>query len=245
MLTRLREWLFHLSGSDRPTRILIFGDSHTVAISQALAYREPGTEPILPKIELHRLLKLKNGRDLGDTSLEQFCRKISRLRETDCVFSVIGGNQYAVASTVRARPYFDVLANGNIGELANSDDTIIPHRALESYIQSGVFNSDGPVLKEIRAATKARVFHLTPPPPKEDNSFLSRYHESRFAAEGLGELEPHSPQLRMTCWKMQRDSLSAFCTEIGVELVPPPCHDSLRNRVSGTALLWKGCYSRK
>jgi hypothetical protein len=132
-----------------------------------------------------------------------------------------------------------VLANGNIGELANSDDTIIPHRALESYIQSGVFNSDGPVLKEIRAATKARVFHLTPPPPKEDNSFLSRYHESRFAAEGLGELEPHSPQLRMTCWKMQRDSLSAFCTEIGVELVPPPA-----TTVCETGFLERHCYGK-
>jgi hypothetical protein len=201
---------------------MIFGDSHTVAIAQAIAYRETNPDPVLPRMELFRLRKTKGDVELGDTDVEEFCRMISGLNPSDAVFSAIGGNQYAVASTVRTQPYFDVVTTKAAAQTREPDVTLIPARVMESYIASGVVSSDGPMIKRIRMATRARVFHLTPPPPKEDNAFIKRFHEARFAAEGLGSLEPHSPLLRLTCWEMQRKSLASFCNEIGVELLPPP-----------------------
>jgi len=123
---------------------------------------------------------------------------------------------------VRAPPYFHLVSKITSQVGVNFEETIIPVRVLESYISSGVTNSDGPMLQKIRSATHSRVFHLTPPPPKEDNEFIKRFHEKRFAAEGLGRLEPHSPELRLACWEMQHKSLTYFCSKVGVELLPPP-----------------------
>lgn len=222
MISVLKRWATRLRGVAPVRRILIFGDSHTVAIAQAMAFRGDASEPMLPAIELYRLRKAKGNEVLGDTDLEQFCRIISQLEPTDAVFSAVGGNQYAVASTVRARPYFDLAPRIEIGDLSRGECELIPTRVLEGYISSGVVNSDGPMLRRIRASTRARVFHITPPPPKQDNDFIKEFHETRFAEEGLGNLEPHAPELRLACWNMQRSCLAAFCAEIGVELLPPP-----------------------
>lgn len=218
----LKRWRTRRGTEPSPPRRLVFGDSHTVALAQAIAFRTENPQPELPEIELHRLRKLKGMTWLGDTYLDEFCQKIGGLTESDLVFSAIGGNQYAVVSTVRTPPYFELAKSMGAPHKGNVGDTIIPFRALESLIASGVVNSDGPILQRIRSATRARVFHLTPPPPKQDNAFIKQFHEARFAAEGLGDLEPHSPELRLACWTMQRQALAALCAEIGVELLPPP-----------------------
>ncbi|MBC2669063.1 hypothetical protein ACFOON_08830 [Novosphingobium piscinae] len=222
MLEILQRWVRGSARGKHTPRILMFGDSHTVAIAQALAFRADNPEPVLPPIELYRLRKVKAEVEIGDTDIDQFCRKIERLSPSDAVFSAIGGNQYAVVSTVRTPPFFDLIESLPPDQKVADDSVIVPTRVVESYIASGVFNSDGPMLRKIRASTRARVFHLTPPPPKEDNDFLKKFHESRFAAEGLGEMEPQSPELRLACWKMQRNSLEKLCAEISVELLPPP-----------------------
>lgn len=213
-------WLRGRFGKSAGQRILIYGDSHTIAIAQALAYRETHPSEPLPRIELYRYLKLKEGKQIGDTDLDRFCTMIARLGPDDTVISVIGGNQYAVASTVRREPFYTIVTAGEA--IIAGETGIIPYRAMKSYIASGVFNSDGPMLRKIRDATRAHVFHLLPPPPKADNDYIRRYHESRFAAEGLGEFAPHSPGLRLSCWQMQRDCLAELCEEIGVELLAPP-----------------------
>ena len=201
---------------------MIFGDSHTVALAQALAFRESKSQTTSPAIELFRLRKLKGDIALGDTSIDEFCEKISGLGPDDLVFSAIGGNQYAIASTVRVPPFFELAVKDDHASSRDEQAILIPVRVFESYITSGVINSDGPMLKRIRSATCARVFHLTPPPPKHDNAFLKQFHEARFAAEGLGDPEPHAPELRLACWDMQCGALQMLCTQIGVELLPPP-----------------------
>jgi hypothetical protein len=222
MRDMLNRWIARWAGKVPLRRIAIFGDSHTVALSSALAFRSDSLKPALPNIELYRLRKLKGETVLGDTDLDEFCSKISNFNGEDFVFSAIGGNQYAVVSTVRAPPYFDLALPKGVPSQSESSASIIPYRVLESYIANGVVNSDGPMLKRIRSATRARVFHLTPPPPKQDNAFLKQFHEARFAAEGMGDLEPHAPELRLACWNIQRKVLATLCGEIGIELLPPP-----------------------
>ncbi|MBO9669765.1 MAG: hypothetical protein J7485_04530 [Sphingobium sp.] len=174
------------------------------------------------EITVIRIRKDKEGKEIGDESLDQFCDRIAKLGEPDFVFSAIGGNQYAVVSTIRHEREFMVLNPGEgEGDIAANSE-IIPHRAFKSFIHSGVWNSDGPILRKMRSATKARMFHLTPPPPKSENDFIRQYHESRFAAAGLGELEPTDPAFRLACWKMQRQCLADLCADADVELLPPP-----------------------
>lgn len=216
----LRDWFVRRTRRGKTPRIYVFGDSHTVALLQALAFETRGG--MYDAITVLRVRKDKEGKEIGDESLKQFCERIGKLGEQDFVFSAIGGNQYAVVSTIRHEREFAVLQSeeGESGKTIGLE--IIPHRAFRSFIQSGVWNSDGPVLRKIRSATKAGVFHLTPPPPKFENDFIRQYHESRFAAAGLGELEPTDPAFRLACWTMQRQCLTELCLDADVELLPPP-----------------------
>ena len=117
---------------------------------------------------------------------------------------------------------FDFLSGPADDDIVSDRAQLVPMRAMVDYIQSGVEGNDGPVLKAIRRSTRAKVFHLAPPPPKEDNSFISQFFESRFAGEGIGELGPSRPQLRLKCWKVQTDCLQRLCAGLDIELVLPP-----------------------
>ncbi|MCW2338512.1 hypothetical protein M2337_002745 [Sphingobium sp. B2D3A] len=188
------------------------------------------------EITVLRVRKSKDGKELGDESVDQFCRRIARLKTDDYVFSAIGGNQYAIISTIKHERDFIVLdRHGNHSTAAE----VVPHRALGSYIESGVRHSDGAVLRKIRAATQARLYHLSPPPPKSDNEFIRKFHETRFAAAGLGLLEPTDPAFRLACWKMQQESLSTLCADVNVKLLPPP-----DNAVTQDGYLGRAFYSK-
>jgi hypothetical protein len=173
-------------------------------------------------IAIRRLLKEKNGRAIGDSSLSAFCREIQRFGSDDFVFSAVGGNQYAVISTVRHQVEFDFLLPSTDAGPANDSAELVPFRALAGYIGRGLRGSVGPVLSEIRNSTRARVFHLAPPPPKENNEFIATHFESRFAGQGLQELGPTPPELRLKCWKVQLRCLRDLCEELEIILVEPP-----------------------
>lgn len=214
-------WLARRTARERSPRIYVFGDSHTVALTRVLAAETKA--PIYNAVNVLRIRKLKDGKVLGDEGLEEFCKRIARLRKEDYVFSAIGGNQYAVVSTIKHEREFGVLNGTEAKEFTGlAGQEIVPRRAFHSLIDSGVWNSDGPILRKIRASTSAHLFHLSPPPPKIENSFIRQYHESRFAAAGLGVLEPTDPAFRLECWKMQQRSLAALCVDAGIELLPPP-----------------------
>ena len=145
-LDRFRSLLGELSDRNQQSRIYIFGDSHTAALLRAQAF-EPRAASY-KNIVISRVKKAKDGQVIGDESVEQFCRKIKYLKPTDFVFSAVGGNQYAVVSTIRHESDFSVVNAANIlGQAGDDLAPIIPYRAFKSYIYSGVWNSDGPVIR--------------------------------------------------------------------------------------------------
>ena len=219
IVLRLADAWWHLRRRGR-RRIVLFGDSHTAAISRALIYRNQQGKRA--PVEVYRIRKEKDGVQIGEMEFQRFCRLIAGLNADDLVFSAIGGNQYAVVGTVRADPDFRIVMPGTGSPEADASAEIVPYRAVRSYIASGVFNSDGIMLETLRKSTPARVFHLTPPPPKSDNDFIRRCYEGRFANPGTGEMDPTDPALRLACWQIQRDCLEEMCARIDVELLPPP-----------------------
>jgi hypothetical protein len=215
------DWLGRRAGREKVPRIYVFGDSHTVALLQALAVESRAA--MYAAIKVVRIKKNKDGKEIGDESLDRFCERLARLEPHDYVFSAIGGNQYAVVSTIRHEREFLVLDRHSEGDHGlTSQSEVVPHRAFHSFIESGVWNSDGPILRKMRGATTAKLLHLSPPPPKFENDFIRQYHESRFAAAGLGKLDPTDPAFRLACWKMQQQCLSDLCLDVDVQLLLPP-----------------------
>ena len=221
----------------RTPRIAVFGDSHTAALQSAKEF--PKRNHVYEHVRTYRVLKNKNGTAVGDTTLAEFCQVIRGYSERDFVFSAVGGNQYAVVSTVRSPVEFDFLTSPEDEDFAGNGTNIIPFRALAGHIEKGIRGTIGPVLCEIRASTSARVFHLAPPPPKEDNQFITTHFETRFANQGLADLGPTRPELRLKSWKVQLDCLAKLCDELGVELVLPPWR-----AVTAEGYLSQRCYAK-
>jgi hypothetical protein len=219
LLTRLTGLISGTEDIGEP-RISVFGDSHTAALTQGRDF--PARKHQYEHIDVTRVLKEKNGRAIGDATLAAFCRDIQRFRSNDFVFSAVGGNQYAVISTVRHRIEYDFLLSPLDRCVASDDAELVPFRALAGYVNHGIRGSVGPVLRDIRNSTVAKVFHLAPPPPKEDNDFIATHFEGRFAGEGLKQFGPTSPELRLKCWNVQLQCLRNLCEELEIGLVDPP-----------------------
>jgi hypothetical protein len=218
-LAQIRERLAPAAAVAEP-RIAVFGDSHTAALlrgSEAADRRHH-----YDHIRIWRLRKQKDGKIVGDADLSSFCDEIRRYRTRDFVFSAVGGNHYAVISTVQQPIDYDFLAAPSDDELTSDAARLVPFRAIAGYIDAGVRGTIGPVLREIRKSTRASVFHLAPPPPKADNDFIAKHFESRFVRDGIHELGPTRPQLRLKCWKVQLECLRNLCKELDVQLVLPP-----------------------
>lgn len=199
---------------------LLFGDSHTYAIQRAIEKRQGKGLPV--SVTAYRLAKMKAGKKQGDTSLEEFVEIIRKLTPDDLVLSLIGGNQHAVFSTIQHPQRFDFFdPEGRVG--VERDVPVIPYRTLANVFEKGIRNGDGKSLAALRNATRARVVHVVPPPPKKDNAFIHRFHETHFANEGIASLGVSSPGLRLKFWNLQTSLLEKVCAELGVEvLLPPP-----------------------
>lgn len=200
-------------------QILLFGDSHTHAIQRALQRREKRGRPI--PLAAHRLLKMKGETEIGDTSFEQFLELVRPLKSTDVVLSAIGGNSYAVFSTIQHPDRFDFVDPNGASEL-DSSAGVIPYRILEGYFSEAIGARDGKSLERLRQATKARVVHVIPPPPKGDNDFITQYHESVFRNEGIVSHGVSSPSLRLKFWLLQTRVLTKLCADRDVEVLMPP-----------------------
>jgi hypothetical protein len=117
---------------------------------------------------------------------------------------------------------YDFLTSSASVDIAADGVSLIPFRAIAGYIECGLRGTVGPMLKEIRDATTARILHLAPPPPKEDNAFIAAHFESRFARDGLQDRGPTTPELRLKCWKVQLQCLATLCEELNIGLLMPP-----------------------
>ena len=199
------------------TRILLFGDSHTNAVQRAIEKRK-GKGAAVP-LTAHRLLKEKNGRNIGDTSFEEFLKKIADLSAGDVVLSMIGGNQHSVYSLVKHPQPFDFFTAD--GEETDLTGEVVPYRALEEAFKTGLWKGDGKSLELLRKSTSARIVHIIPPPPKADNAFIEQNHESHFA-EMLPARGVSAPVLRLKFWRLQTRILQQICGEIDIVVMMPP-----------------------
>lgn len=199
-------------------RIILFGDSHTYAVQRAIERRV--AKQLAVPLEAHRLKKIKNGIVMGDTTFEEFLAEAATLGKDDVAFSMIGGNQHAVFSTVQHPQRFSFMLPGDRATRDGAE--IIPYRALAQHFEAGIRGRDGKSLEALRKATRGRVVHLQPPPPKRDNDHILRHHESRFAEDKIADLGVSAPELRMAFWQLQATLLTRLCTELDIEVLPPP-----------------------
>lgn len=201
-------------------KIILFGDSHSYAVQRAIERRVKKNIPV--NIQVYRLLKQKGNIHIGDTTLDKFIDIAKSLRESDVIYSMIGGNQHAVISTIQHPMPFDFVGPSTSLEVTGEGMEIIPYHVIRNFFDEGVRRGDGLSIAALRSAVRAPVIHIIPPPPKRDNEHIRSHHESRFADDGIAELGVSPPMLRMKCWQLQTDLLQEFCSQIDVQTMLPP-----------------------
>jgi hypothetical protein len=200
-------------------RVIVFGDSHTASLIRAQEFNE--RNGAYRHIEIFRLKKTKGEGTIGDIETDVFLKTIENLTADDYIFSAVGGNQYAVISTIRPSPPFTFASDGH-DTIEILQNVIIPRSVISQYLSTGIYGSDGKLLDAITKSTKAKIVHLIPPPPKQSNDFIKSSHETRFKEAGLDRLGVSSPELRIKCWKLQREILHDLCDRLGIAALDPP-----------------------
>jgi hypothetical protein len=77
-------------------------------------------------------------------------------------------------------------------------------------------------VQKIRGAARCAVFHLAPPPPKQDVDHILSNPDSDFTKAGILENGVSPAPLRLKLWELQMRVLRKLCEEWDVGLVPPP-----------------------
>ena len=141
------------------------------------------------------------------------------------VFSAVGGSVHSIMAMVQhPRPFDFVLPSRP--ELPMIDGAeVLPFDAvrramaepLEEYLQ---------IMRLVRRAASARVFHLEAPPPLEDGPRVLGDVPWMFFPDLTREVSPAS--LRYKCWRLQSELVEAFCAEHDIEQIraPPEAMDS-------------------
>lgn len=199
-------------------KIVIAGDSHSDAVKRALTLIK---QTLSSDVSVYRLSKIKDGQPFGDIPLHDVSSIAKTMLEDDIVVSMIGGNQHQILGLVQHPRPFDFFMPGSDLPVDQSCE-IIPYHAVRDIFAAGLRSGDGVKLRTLREAATCRMVHMTPPPPKEDAEHILRRFESHFAKAGLSERGVSTPTLRLKLWIVQVDVLKDLCTELGVELLPPP-----------------------
>jgi len=202
-------------------RIIVVGDSHVSAFEQAVSFKGNAT---YSQVEVYRFEKTKGDISIGNISYEDFLNLAGELDSRDHIFSAIGGNHYAVLSTVEHPLGLEVFNGPNDREPYSERAKLVPYRIISKYLYDAVKSTLGKQLRALRETSSANITHLSPPPPKADNEFISRYFEHRFAQLGMGKYGPARPELRLKMWQIQSAALERLCAELGVGFLPPPAH---------------------
>lgn len=198
------------------SRVVFFGDSHTHAVARAL--RDAVGDRVL--FEVHQMKRLKNGREIGDVTVEEAHSLARELEPSDVLISLMGGNQHQILGLVQHQVPFDLFIDAADARPPAGIECI-PLQAFRDIFRTALRGKDWTRLSRIREGVRCPVFHMAPPPPKEDAAHIGRRHETAFVGGILDRGISPAP-LRLKLWVLQVDVLRELGAEMGIGVLPPP-----------------------
>lgn len=211
---------YGLAGSMTTRRVLILGDSHICAIVNAYRHYTPKSRAL--QFELYRFSKLKNDVMVGDVSLEDSVPIIAGLGPGDMLVLVIGGNQHSFFGLMQHDVPFTMFDQAEENRTVPGNVQTIPYYIIRDILEIKMRNKDEGRLEQICKHAHCRVFHLAPPPPKQDEAHILRHHEKNFRTRGLKESGITPAPLRLKLWNLQNHILRDICRKRKIEYVPVP-----------------------
>jgi hypothetical protein len=201
-------------------RAVIFGQSHTVCMSQAAQANLERMEGI----SIYRFAGKRSTVGDGSVSIKKAIELIDKLPATVPVFLSIIGGIHNIMGLVRQEPDFDFLSapDATIEDLDIID--IVPFRtiadAFDFYIEQA-----SQYLPIIQAA-QGPVFLIGTPPPKELNAFIiekfSKKKNQDYRGRNVLEIGLNTPRLRRKFWELECQRSIKWAEKQGIKYLAAP-----------------------
>lgn len=198
--------------------ILVLGDSHTRAISDAVTQRVArGFDA--NHFEVSWLLTQKGETSRGSLPLEDALHRIGTLTPQDSIVAIsLAGTLHNIFGLLKHERPWDFLLDRDNDEPA-AGVMLIPHHTIRDAIRSTAINNKR--ISKIAGATRCRALHLSTPPPKADNDYINaravRYRDRLVADTGIND-----PAVRLKLWLLEMRVLEELCAEWRIGFLPPP-----------------------
>lgn len=205
----------------RIKRVIVAGDSHTVALMDALAAREADGVASRVEFEIHRIgLTKPNGNTIPGTTPDEIISRLSNATTEDMFVSVIGGNQYNALGLLLHPQPFDVLEPGKNTE-GFPGARVIPYAIMEQVFDEHLKGGRSAEMIRLRAAFPGRALHMAPPPPKQDNEHIRLRAEKDFRTDKV--VPPvNDPDARLRLYNLQVEGLKRLCGSLDMGVLEAP-----------------------
>ena len=199
-------------------RLVILGGSHTVALKSGLA-ASPNIGGDAFLCEAHWIKAPEAQIDPGDLSGKQAIELVATLDADDVVVVTIMGTAHNIVGLLRHPEPFDVMMDESDAPIVADGVAIVPANAMIGLFESHAVEKR--MVENVKKFTKASVFHLATPPPKENiEAFAHPAKEYRGRVIGEAGITPAA--LRLKLWLLEMKAIRNVCRRWGVGAIDSP-----------------------
>ncbi len=196
-----------------PAVILVLGNSHTQALSEGLSSGYQQAADV--EINVKWTYAPAEGKPQGDLTVQEALQVVASLSATDIVAVSYAGTFHNILGLLKHELPFDIAPKENYRD----DTTLIPLNAMRAQLHD--LNKNRTLIPNIKAATKASVYHIAPPPPKADEEFI-KSRMKRYRGQFLDQFGLNPPSLRQKLWALEMNVLEGVCKDWGIGFVHAP-----------------------
>ncbi|QUT04359.1 hypothetical protein KFK14_14940 [Sphingobium phenoxybenzoativorans] len=196
-------------------KIVCFGNSHTMALSQAVSLREYNKSIL----EIYWLKNKSKESERGDITEIEAIDIISNLGVNDIITISIIGTYHNIVGLLKHDTPFDFLLKDGDDIYASDDIAVIPYNAIRDEFDL-IINSNQSIEKLIKAGS-CPTYLLATPPPKEDNSFMAKCTK-KYRGRPLNEALINDAHIRLRLWTLEMQRIEIWCQKIGAKWLFPP-----------------------
>lgn len=196
--------------AERSKPALVIGQSHTEALSEALADKNIADIRVInynrPESEIYR-------KGVFDP------RMVADI-EPSVVISMISGNFHNVLGLIEYPTPFNIMDSRDQVDDVDKRRVNIPYAVMFDYLNTVMRAGFLQVLLTIRALYDLPMYHVCSPPPHPDSDFIKENPGGYFSDKVHLGVSP--PALRLTLYKLHSRIFQEFCEENGIGFIPPP-----------------------
>ncbi|MEK0446638.1 MAG: hypothetical protein RLZZ399_1959 [Verrucomicrobiota bacterium] len=197
-------------------KVMIYGDSHTRALKRA-AQGWKGRSDVT--FEVYSRVKSKEGVASGDVTWEEARALAGQLTADDLIVVSVFGTAHNVFGLLKHERPFGIFDPDLPMLSPDSNCEFVPANCFRDLLL-GLWGRKN-VLSDLQSASSARVYHMMPPPPKEDNDYI-RSKIVRYRDKIVGEHDVNDPSLRLSLWRLEMKCLNEFCKSLQIGFISPP-----------------------